>query len=203
MICLVFNWLFYDPSWMLQISEFVWSLRSLTWVVLNNFLLIDATDRSKISSDQKRLFFTVSLYPLLFFANTPFKRGVFMINKGTFKTFIKNVDDNVVFQTWKKIFQKLRTGFKPLFELERQNYFSFSIWKLIIFELCRFVKKRQWRKLSELNMHQDTKTTISSVFMYIFHISEIRYSWPNGWTKLAKSFWGNPWVRKATFCKNL
>ena len=73
MICLVFNWLFYDPSWMLQISEFVWSLRSLAWVVLNNFLLIDATDRSKISSDQKRLFFAVSLYPLLFFANTPFK----------------------------------------------------------------------------------------------------------------------------------
>ena len=38
----------------------------------NNFLLIDATDRSKISSDQKRLFFAVILYPLSFFANTPF-----------------------------------------------------------------------------------------------------------------------------------
>ena len=38
-----------------------------------NFLLTDATDRSKFSSDQKRLFFAVSLYPLLFFANTPFK----------------------------------------------------------------------------------------------------------------------------------
>ena len=37
-----------------------------------NFLLIDATDRSKISSHQKRLFIAVSLYPLLFFANTPF-----------------------------------------------------------------------------------------------------------------------------------
>ena len=32
------------------------------------FLLIDATDRSKISSDQKRLFFAVSLYgpPFIF-----------------------------------------------------------------------------------------------------------------------------------------
>ena len=39
----------------------------------NNFHLVDATDRSKISSDQKRLFFSVSLCPLLFFANTPFK----------------------------------------------------------------------------------------------------------------------------------
>ena len=60
-----------DPSRMLQLSEFVWTLRSS--VIFNNFLLIDATDRSKISSDQKRLFFAVSLYPLSFFANTPFK----------------------------------------------------------------------------------------------------------------------------------
>ena len=58
---------------MLQLSEFVWTLRSSAWVVFNNFLLKDATDRSKISSDQKRLFFAVSLYPLLFLANTPFK----------------------------------------------------------------------------------------------------------------------------------
>ena len=34
---------------------------------------IDATDRSKISSNQKRLFIAVSLYPLSFFANIPFK----------------------------------------------------------------------------------------------------------------------------------
>ena len=46
---------------------------SSTWVVFNNFLLIDATDRKKISSDQRRLFFAISLYPLSFFANTPFK----------------------------------------------------------------------------------------------------------------------------------
>ena len=37
------------------------------------FLLIDATDRTKISSGQKRLFFAVSLYPLSFFVNTLFK----------------------------------------------------------------------------------------------------------------------------------
>jgi len=35
---------------------------------------LDATDRSKTSNDQKRLFIAVSLYPLSFFANTPFKR---------------------------------------------------------------------------------------------------------------------------------
>ena len=74
MICLKLNYrLFYDPSWMLQLSEFVWTLRSLVWVVFNNFLLIDATDRSKISSDQKLLFFAIILYFLYFSTNTPFK----------------------------------------------------------------------------------------------------------------------------------
>ena len=66
-ICLELNWLFYDPRWILQLSEFVWTLRSSAWVVFNNFLLIDATGRSKISSNQKRLFFAVSLYPLFIF----------------------------------------------------------------------------------------------------------------------------------------
>jgi len=64
MICLKLNWLFYNPSLILQLFEFVWTLRS--------FLLIDATDRSTISSDQKRLFFAVSVYPLSFFANPPY-----------------------------------------------------------------------------------------------------------------------------------
>ena len=41
---------------MLQFSQF--------WDVFNNFLLKDATDRSKISSDQKRFFIALSLYPL-------------------------------------------------------------------------------------------------------------------------------------------
>ena len=43
----------------MHLSEFVWTLRSSVLVFFNNFLLIDATDRS--------------LYPLSFFANTPFK----------------------------------------------------------------------------------------------------------------------------------
>ena len=75
MIYLKLIWFFYDPSCLLQLSEFLWTLPSSTWVVFNNFLLIDATDRNKISSDQKRLFFIVSLNPLWFFANTPFKYG--------------------------------------------------------------------------------------------------------------------------------
>ena len=39
----------------------------------NNFLLIVVTDRNKISSHQKCLFFPVSLYPVYFFVNSPFK----------------------------------------------------------------------------------------------------------------------------------
>ena len=52
---------------MLQFSEFVWALSYSVWDVLNNFLLIDATDRSKISSDQKRFFIALSLYPPFIF----------------------------------------------------------------------------------------------------------------------------------------
>ena len=58
---------------MLQFSEFVWALSYSVWDVFNNFLFIEATDRSKSSSDQKRFFIALSLYPLSFFANTPFK----------------------------------------------------------------------------------------------------------------------------------
>ena len=60
---------------MLRLSEFVWALCYSVWDVFNKFLLIDVTDRSKIRSDQKRFFITLSLYPLSFFANIPFKRN--------------------------------------------------------------------------------------------------------------------------------
>ena len=71
-ICLKLNWFFYGLSCMLQFSEFVWAPSYSVWDVFNKFLLIDATDRSTISSDQKRLFIALSL-SLSFFANTPFK----------------------------------------------------------------------------------------------------------------------------------
>ena len=60
---------------MLHLSEFVWTLRSVL-VVLNNFLLVDAKARSKISSDQKRFFIALSLYSLSFFVNTPIKEDM-------------------------------------------------------------------------------------------------------------------------------
>ena len=78
---------------MLHISEFVWTVRSSVLVVFNNFLLIDATDRGKISSDRKRLFFTVNQY-LSFFANIPlseppFFRATLPIQYSTISSFVK------------------------------------------------------------------------------------------------------------------
>ena len=74
---------------MFQLPQFVWALRSSVWDVFVNFLLIDATDRSKISGDQKRFFIALSLYPLSFFANTPF--NIKELKKKNLK-FIKNND---------------------------------------------------------------------------------------------------------------
>ena len=71
--------IFYGLSSMLQFSEFEWALSYSIWDVFNNFLLLDATDRSKINSDQKRFFIALSLYPLSFFANTPFKSSLFCL----------------------------------------------------------------------------------------------------------------------------
>ena len=56
---------------MLHIFEFAWMLRFSVWVMFNNFLLIDATDRSNISSNQK---WFVIVYILFHFSRTlPFK----------------------------------------------------------------------------------------------------------------------------------
>ena len=86
MICLKLNWFFYGLSRMLQFFQFVWTPCYSVWEVFNNFLLIDATDRSKISSNQKRFFIALSaLYPLSFLANTPFRMCqlslIFFINQ--------------------------------------------------------------------------------------------------------------------------
>ena len=73
MICWKLNWYSYGLSRMFQLPQFVWALRSSVWDIFNNFLLIDATDRSKISSDQKRFFIALSLYPFHFSRTLPLK----------------------------------------------------------------------------------------------------------------------------------
>ena len=109
MICLKLNRFFYGLSRMLYLSEFVWTLRSSVLVVFNNFVLIDATDRSKISSDQKRIFIALSLYPLSFFANTPFK--FIQANLKKWDSILSNTVNRfnfIVQNTWKRIFSKIK-----------------------------------------------------------------------------------------------
>ena len=72
--------IFYGLSSMLQFSHFVWPLSYSVWDVFNNFLLIDAADRIKISSDLKRFFIALSLHPLSFFAYNPFNTTTFIQN---------------------------------------------------------------------------------------------------------------------------
>ena len=116
MIYLILNWFVYDQSWMLPLSEFVRTLRSSVLVVFNNFLLIDATDRSKISSDQKRFFIALSLYPLSFFANTPFNKHenvcqcfypCFQNIKGLFGFQRFHIIKNLILNLFPKIMQSL------------------------------------------------------------------------------------------------
>ena len=59
---------------MLQPYEVVWTLPSSVWFVIKNFLLTDAIDRYKISSDHHWIFFAVNLSPILFFSKTPIKK---------------------------------------------------------------------------------------------------------------------------------
>ena len=73
---------------MMHLSEFVWTLPSSVFVVFNNFLLIDATARSKISSDPKRFFIALSLYPLSFFAITPFKKRIYARKHKQFQSYV-------------------------------------------------------------------------------------------------------------------
>ena len=52
---------------MLQFSQFAWTLSYSVWDVFNNFLLIDTTGRSRISSDQKRFFYRIKPIPPFIF----------------------------------------------------------------------------------------------------------------------------------------
>ena len=71
-ICLELNWIIYDLSRTLQLSEFVWTSSSV-WAVLNHLLVTGATDRNWISSNHHRILFDVNPYLVSFFVSTPFK----------------------------------------------------------------------------------------------------------------------------------
>ena len=120
------NWLFYGLSRMLQFSEFVWAPCYSVWDVFNKFLLIDATDRNKISGDQKRFFIELSLYPLSFFANTPFKIGKQRYLLKCYAYCIKLLDEKKQklnkSQKYKRMkFQKLHYSIVKIFNLQKHT----------------------------------------------------------------------------------
>ena len=41
---------------MLQLSKFVWTLRSSAWVIFNDFILIDATDKVRLVAIKELIF---------------------------------------------------------------------------------------------------------------------------------------------------
>ena len=105
---------------MLQFSEFVWALSYSVWDVFNNFLLIDATDRSKISRDQKRFFIALSLYPLSFFANTPFKINLYI--EGLARSREKVVVEDILFHDLFNVFLNYLSVFHVLLLAWRKAY---------------------------------------------------------------------------------
>ena len=61
---------------MLQLSQFVWTLRSLVQVFLNNFLLKDQQIEVAIKSDYSSPY---THTPFSFFANTPFNDEIWIL----------------------------------------------------------------------------------------------------------------------------
>ena len=121
MICLILIWFFYGLSRVFQLPQFVWALRFSLWGVFINFLLIDATDKSKISIDQKRFFVALSLYPLSFFANTPFNKvQKSELNHQIFKLEYFQIVSNIAFFVCNPIIYSLMNMF-----LEIIFYFYF------------------------------------------------------------------------------
>ena len=126
--------IFYGLSSMLQFSQFVWPLSYSVWDVFYNFLLIDATDRSKISSDQKRFFIALSLYPLSFFANTPFNK------KTIIKKHLKHVAGKEVSLCHKLWFSNHYYLANPMY----RTYLTMNYFQSIISSLHRCRDQKIW-----------------------------------------------------------
>ena len=111
----------YGLSRMLKFSEFVWTPCYSVW---DNFLLIHATDRSKMSSDQKRFFIALSQYPLSFFANTPFKLSLkFNFSSSAYAIEARDLLLSWIGDQWEKhrFILKSISSFFPFITTERKN----------------------------------------------------------------------------------
>ena len=122
--------IFYGLSRMLQFSQFVRTLPSSVWDFFNNFLLIDATDRSKISSDQKRFFIALSLYPFSFFANTVCRKSQ-KISTASDQYFLSYV----IYRNREHLAKEKNLNVKKNgLRLKRSNWCSYKTNRLFIFK---------------------------------------------------------------------
>ena len=82
MICLELNWLFYDPSWMLQLSEFVWTLRSSVWFGMSGYAKLFLTLVKDIQTHmlhklQQKPWYQVQSYPYTYINTAVTKSGAY------------------------------------------------------------------------------------------------------------------------------
>ena len=70
MISFKFNWIIYGLGKLMQLRGFVWVLRFSVWVMVNHFLLIDATVVSKISRQWFQIQLEISTYTPFHFSRT-------------------------------------------------------------------------------------------------------------------------------------
>ena len=145
---------FCDPSRILQLSEFVQTLSSSVCIPFNNFLLINTTDRSNISSNQQSAIFSdddddVSLTPLPFLMNTPFKVMEISI-----------VMVHGCRKTKKKLFGKVR--------------------KVMSYLILIFVKEN-WKPMSRLFMLCESKPEKKSIFLCFILSNQMLDPLPKTW----------------------
>ena len=157
MICLELNLIIYDLGRKLQLCKFVWTpVCSSVWVVFNNFLFKDATDRSKIRSKHYRIFVDVSLYHLSLFANTLFKESNLHI-----KLF--------VLFSWLYMLVKLIFTFK----YSQANLFLVQITKLLGVPINMRI---DWRHFIKISNSRDNLMNYNAC-------KRVPNKWCKGWTK--------------------
>ena len=88
-----FNWILYELGKIIQLRGCVLCivLRSSVLVVFNHFLILDATDRSIIKSNQYRNQFKLAFNNFFIFANTLFRPSVCLVLQACISTTCKDL----------------------------------------------------------------------------------------------------------------
>ena len=116
-----------------------------------------------ISSDQKRLFFAVSLYPLSFFANTPYKEVIILARKLMRKGLCQKSRPSIYRQFLLSVQKKViyRTTIKTIIKYLR------ILWNMCI--LCKYVHIKSQTKYANVSFR--TKWNLEFyVYWHVFYL---------------------------------